>query len=1066
MLLSGIHSVFYNDPNRERRIRKVTTMGMRRERIKIILASIFCCFPYLWVSSSQAATLSVPGNYSTIQAAVDAAGNGDIINVAAGTYTEPITISKKITLTGAGPGSTFIIGASTNTITLNTGAELAQISGFRIIGASNAGVYCQNAGHPSITNNLISGNFYGIYITSGYPSVTSNTISGNSTGIRYQTSGTFSITANIISGNSGDGIYCLSGSPNISYNSISGNNYGINCSTSGSPNITYNSISGNSYGIYSYGLPTITNNTISGNSSGNIDATGSGNPTITYNIISGGGGGISSSSPATITNNIISGSISCSSSGFSTITCNTISGGGISCTGGTSTVINNVISGSDSHGISLTKAGSTITNNTISGNASYGINCSDSSPTITNNIISGNNNGGIYCNTNSTPTINYNAVWGNTTNYSGCGAGANDISQDPKFISSTDFHLQLISPCIDKGSNTASGIPTTDKDGNPRILDGDGNGTSTVDMGAYEFILPFHVSILSPQYALANGNVTLSVKGQSLLGTSAIKLVNSKTSQAMAGSSLSVSTNNLSAQFSLSGAPGLFNLVLTKAGVDYVFKTLFTLLTPEASPVLWQMHRLAKAGNPGAAGSLVIADVDRNNEAEIFAASGGQNVARLKKSGANWPVATFLDTPGETFQQLLAVDGNGDGELELYAVGGLPQFYQYSWGKPTPTSALGPDGGPMAAGDGNHDGALEIYATSGKTATGQGLDEWYYTGGIWFSHPVKTITTGVVFTSLAVGDADHDPNHGDEIYAAYRDASNNDYLYQYQYNGSSWNATVITNPGTGEIKSLVIADLDRNGQNELYVASADGKIYQLVYMNPGWSSTPVNSSNSVVCNQITVGDGDNDGQDELYAAGADGHAWQFKYHGGSWQAIDLGGAGTALNAITVGDGDNNFQCEIYALGADGYVYQYQLETAATPTPTITATTTSTPTATVTPTPAAIATAIPPTPTVTATPLPPQNYFKIFHSQINPNHGELARIKWTQSQPGPVTIMIFNLLGDKIITLSDHETFSGIQYNELQWDGRTSQGRVAGSGIYIVILQAPEHQEKGKIAVVK
>lgn len=52
--------------------------------------------------SSAAANLNVPADYSTIQAAVDAAGNGDRIQIAAGVYTGQILISdKRLTLTGS-----------------------------------------------------------------------------------------------------------------------------------------------------------------------------------------------------------------------------------------------------------------------------------------------------------------------------------------------------------------------------------------------------------------------------------------------------------------------------------------------------------------------------------------------------------------------------------------------------------------------------------------------------------------------------------------------------------------------------------------------------------------------------------------------------------------------------------------------------------------------------------------------------------------------------------------------------------------------------------------------------
>ncbi len=46
--------------------------------------------------------------------------------------------------------------------------------------------------------------------------------------------------------------------------------------------------------------------------------------------------------------------------------------------------------------------------------------------------------------------------------------------------------VQLGSPCIDAGDNTATQA-LVDLDGNPRIVDGDGDGTPVVDMGAYEF---------------------------------------------------------------------------------------------------------------------------------------------------------------------------------------------------------------------------------------------------------------------------------------------------------------------------------------------------------------------------------------------------------------------------------------------------------------------------------------------------------------------------------------------------------------------------------------------------
>src|SRR5262249_346906 len=108
------------------------------------------------------------------------------------------------------------------------------------------------------------------------------------------------------------------------------------------------------------------------------------------------------------------------------------------------------------------------------------------------------------------------AYGGNCSNRTGTDG---NISADPLFTNPTqgDYHLQPGSPSIDAGDNQAPNLPDTDIDGNPRILDGDGNGTAIVDMGIYEFLAPpsFGVS-LQPE---SNGNMLKlnSTNGQYLV---------------------------------------------------------------------------------------------------------------------------------------------------------------------------------------------------------------------------------------------------------------------------------------------------------------------------------------------------------------------------------------------------------------------------------------------------------------------------------------------------------------------------------------------------------------------
>jgi hypothetical protein len=104
---------------------------------------------------------------------------------------------------------------------------------------------------------------------------------------------------------------------------------------------------------------------------------------------------------------------------------------------------------------------------------------------VTNCILWGDTPSEIY-NDSSAPQVTHCDVQGGYL-------GDNNIAANPWFVSCSDFHLQnnppdQQSPCIDTGDNSAfpPGI-TTDLDGHPRIIDGDGNGTATVDMGAYEY---------------------------------------------------------------------------------------------------------------------------------------------------------------------------------------------------------------------------------------------------------------------------------------------------------------------------------------------------------------------------------------------------------------------------------------------------------------------------------------------------------------------------------------------------------------------------------------------------
>ena len=87
----------------------------------------------------------------------------------------------------------------------------------------------------------------------------------------------------------------------------------------------------------------------------------------------------------------------------------------------------------------------------------------------------------------------YNALWQTNLDYSGVVSGSHDLHVDPGFVDAEhgDFRLRFTSPLIDDGTNVFA--PPDDIDGNPRPVDGNGDGLAIVDIGAYEYqLIPLH----------------------------------------------------------------------------------------------------------------------------------------------------------------------------------------------------------------------------------------------------------------------------------------------------------------------------------------------------------------------------------------------------------------------------------------------------------------------------------------------------------------------------------------------------------------------------------------------
>ncbi|MFC1704651.1 right-handed parallel beta-helix repeat-containing protein [Candidatus Omnitrophota bacterium] len=171
------------------------------------------CVLLVYLGIADAATWNVPGDFDTIQEAIDASSDGDVVVVSSGEY-ESITFGDvAITVESTGPGVATISGTAPVAVTFTPTAKISILDGFTITGGTQSGIYINDAS-PTIRNNII--------INNSAPIDGGGIMTVNSSAV---------ISNNIISDNSatedGGGIYISAGAPLIEWNTITDNHVGV-----------------------------------------------------------------------------------------------------------------------------------------------------------------------------------------------------------------------------------------------------------------------------------------------------------------------------------------------------------------------------------------------------------------------------------------------------------------------------------------------------------------------------------------------------------------------------------------------------------------------------------------------------------------------------------------------------------------------------------------------------------------------------------------------------------------------------------------------------------------------
>jgi len=492
-------------------------------------AQVFVNASYSAMTVGKASDGSMDAPYTTLGDAITNANGGDLY-VAAGTYTEVVTMVEGVSLYGGYEATSWTRDISTNTTTINSDGSLTYtvkagsgltsatvLDGFTITGPTVTGddvatISVTDGGVINISNNIISGgttdsgDSYSIlfYQCDAGATISNNVVSiGTSTGPTYPTiaifidgcSETITISDNTISGSS-----------DTSYSNANGIEV-IGVKSNSAATITGNTIdAGENSSSYTHGMniadstATISRNYIDGgngvfpdssggNGSMGMTIQGSADVTIENNIVYAGDGRsthaqaladcVAIVNMETANADIINNTIYIGGNTTGT----KLKGGIVNTSTGTTNVVNNLVINNDN----VTTDQASIARVNI---PAYSLSSNAYNAVYNNDLYGGSQSKSyifayVYQSGMSYDIDAYNTVANMeaalTTQTTSNGS---NLNSDPLIQDGSDYLLQSTSPCIDAGCADGSScgdvtIPTVDYDGNER---GD-----SIDIGASEY---------------------------------------------------------------------------------------------------------------------------------------------------------------------------------------------------------------------------------------------------------------------------------------------------------------------------------------------------------------------------------------------------------------------------------------------------------------------------------------------------------------------------------------------------------------------------------------------------
>jgi hypothetical protein len=540
---------------------------------------------------------------------------------------------------------------------------------------------------------------------------------------------------------------------------------------------------------------------------------------------------------------------------------------GIALWNGSAALVRNCVIDHNTYDGVSTGAGATVVNNTIHANRIGFYDYSGYGPTFMNNIVTGHSLFGVSGPSGGAPpSLTYNCVWGNDSNYNQAAPGIGSISYDPLYAdtASADYHLQPGSPCIDSGNPA------------PQYNDPDG---SRCDIGAYggpaaPSERPLVVTLVpEPNDPAAYRNVDVSAGFNVAMDPATLDGATFRVNGSFTGWHWgTVSYDSTSRVVTLEGTdqfwPGepavatLTRSVLSSGGDSLGgYSWGFTAAVSGGSGVFADtIHASGSASNR----CFCAADLDGDGDLD---AAGGWAGANVYLNDGTGRLALHRQLAAGRVAAIVAGDWNSDSVVDLAAAYELLDEAIAVWvglggGEFSPAVEYFCIAPPcdIEAADVNLDGHLDLVAANG------GSDSvgvfWGFGDGTFTT--IRTFPSGGVSEAAAVGDVNGD-GWPDIVTGNHEDSD----LSVLMGNGDGTFARTGRYAVSGLPIDVALADIDGNGHLDAIVAADPNRISVLRGDGTGAFSSQAVYQLASRPGRVTLADVDGDARLDLAVPGLD-----------------------------------------------------------------------------------------------------------------------------------------------------------------------------------------------------